>query len=142
VIGLQEAEHEESAPEASQLVISKLVCSLVGSTETVTITPGTQTHRIYGQTEAREQFACNYGLNPAYQEQIIRGDLKIAGVGPEGEVRVVELTAHPFFIGTLYLPQVSSTPESPHPLLLAYLEAAQAFHAARASGLGPGKTAD
>jgi len=134
VIGLQEAEHEESAPEASQLVISKLVCSLVGSTETVTIAPGTQTHRIYGKTEAREQFACNYGLNPAYQEQIIGGDLKIAGVGPDGEVRVVELTAHPFFIGTLYLPQVSSSPESPHPLLLAYVAAARAFHASRASG--------
>ena len=131
MLGLQNAEHEESAPEASQLVINKLVCSLVGSTETVTLTPGTLAHRVYEKTEAVEQFACNYGLNPAYREQISRGELKIAGIGPAGEVRVVELSAHRFFIATLFLPQLSSTAESPHPLLLAYLKAAQAFRASR-----------
>ena len=131
MLGLQNAEHEESAPEASQLVISKLVCSLVGSTETVTLTPGTLTHRVYGKTDAVEQFACNYGLNPAYREQISQGELKIAGIGPAGEVRVVELSAHRFFIATLFLPQLSSTAESPHPLLLAYLKAAQEFRASQ-----------
>ena len=131
MIGLQNAEHEESAPEASQLVISKLVCSLVGSTETVTLEPGTLAYRAYGKTEAVEQFACNYGLNPAYRGQISQGELKIAGIGPAGEVRVVELSAHRFFIATLFLPQLSSTAESPHPLLLAYLKAAQAFCTSR-----------
>ena len=131
MLGLQNAEHEESAPEAAQLVISKLICSLVGSTETVTLTPGSLAQRVYGKAEAVEQFACNYGLNPAYREQISRGELKIAGIGPDGEVRVVELSAHRFFIATLFLPQLSSTAESPHPLLLAYLKAAQAFRAAR-----------
>jgi CTP synthase (UTP-ammonia lyase) len=133
VLGLQTAEHEESAPGASQLLISKLVCSLVGSTESITILPGTLTHRAYGTTAAREQFACNYGLNPAYRDQISQGDLKIAGTGPAGEVRVVELAPHRFFIGTLYLPQVSSTEEQPHPLLVAYLKAAQALHASRST---------
>jgi CTP synthase (UTP-ammonia lyase) len=131
VLGLHNAEHEESAPEATQLVISKLVCSLAGSTETVTLAPGSLAQRVYGKTEAVEQFACNYGLNPAYREQISRGELKIAGTGPEGEVRVVELSEHRFFIATLFLPQLSSTAESPHPLLLAYLKAAQALRAAR-----------
>lgn len=131
MLGLQNAEHEESAPEASQLLISKLVCSLVGSTETVTLAPSTLAHCIYGKTEAVEQFACNYGLNPAYREQIRRGELKISGIGPAGEVRVVELSGHRFFIATLFLPQLSSTAESPHPLLLAYLKEAQAFQASR-----------
>ena len=131
MLGLHNAEHEESAPEATQLVISKLVCSLAGSTETVTLAPGSLAQRVYGKTEAVEQFACNYGLNPAYREQISRGELKIAGTGPEGEVRVVELSEHRFFIATLFLPQLSSTAESPHPLLLAYLKAAQALRAAR-----------
>ena len=131
MLGFQNAEHEETAPEASHLLINKLVCSLVGSTETVTLTLGTLAHRVYGKTEAVEQFACNYGLNPAYREQISQGELKIAGIGPAGEVRVVELSAHRFFIATLFLPQLSSTAESPHPLLLAYLKAAQAFRASR-----------
>jgi CTP synthase (UTP-ammonia lyase) len=124
VLGLPEAEHEESSPDAPQLFISKLVCSLVGTTETVTLTPGTRAERIYGRTEAAEQFACNYGLNPAYRQQLSARDLIVAGVGPAGEVRVVELAAHPFFIATLYLPQLSSTAEVPHPLIVAYLKAA------------------
>jgi CTP synthase (UTP-ammonia lyase) len=126
VLGLAQAEHEESSPEAEQLVISKLVCSLVGSTETVTILPGTLTHRAYGVTEAAEKFACNYGLNPAYRGQISQGALKISATGPEGEVRAVELAGHPFFVGALFLPQVSSTADRPHPLIVAYLRAALA----------------
>ena len=126
MVGLKNAEHEESSPEAPELVISKLVCSLVGSTETVTLTPGTLTQRAYGAAQTRELFACNYGLNPAYREQISQGALRVAGVGPEGEVRVVELNGHPFFVGTLYLPQVSSTADRPHPLITAYLKAALA----------------
>jgi CTP synthase (UTP-ammonia lyase) len=131
VLGLREAEHEETAPEASQLVISKLACSLAGSTEPVTITPGTLTHQIYGKAKVVEQFACNYGLNPAYEEQITLGGLKIAGRGPDGEVRVVEVPAHRFFIATLFLPQLSSTAERPHPLVLAYLKAAKELRASQ-----------
>lgn len=37
---------------------------------------------------------------------------------------------HPFFIGTLFLPQFSSTPESPHPLIVAFVGAAAHFHQA------------
>ncbi len=123
-MGLAQAEHEESSPGAEQLVISKLVCSLVGTTETVTLLPGTLTHRAYGVGEATETFACNYGLNPAYRERISQGALKIAGTGPDGEVRVVELAGHPFFVGALFLPQVSSSAGQPHPLIVAYLRAA------------------
>jgi len=134
VLGLEQAEHEESSPEAGELVISRLVCSLDGSTETVTLMPGTLTHRVYGQGEAAEKFACNYGLNPAYREQISQGALKVAGTGPAGEVRVVELSGHPFFVGTLFLPQLSSTADRPHPLIVAYLRAA--LDAVRRGGHG------
>jgi CTP synthase (UTP-ammonia lyase) len=55
------------------------------------------------------------------------GRLKITGVDLAGQVRVIELSEHPFYVGTLYLPQLSSTHESPHPLIVAYLRAALAF---------------
>jgi len=131
VLGIQDAEHEETAPAASQLVISKLVCSLVGKTEVVTITPDTLMHQVYGKTEVTEQFACNYGLNPAYREKISRGELKIAGTDSEKEVRAVELSAHRFFVATLFLPQLTSSADNPHPLIVAYLKAAQDFQAFR-----------
>jgi CTP synthase (UTP-ammonia lyase) len=39
-------------------------------------------------------------------------------------VRIVELPAHPFFVGTLFVPQVASTPERPHPVVLGFADAA------------------
>jgi hypothetical protein len=39
---------------------------------------------------------------------------------------VVALSDHPFFVGTLYQPQISSAPDDPHPLIVAYLRAALA----------------
>jgi CTP synthase (UTP-ammonia lyase) len=131
VFAIHDAEHEETAPEAPRLVISKLTCFLVGTTQTIMIVPGTQTHQAYGKAEVTEQFACNYGLNPEYREILSSGGLKVAGRDAAGEVRIVELSAHRFFIATLFLPQVASAPDRPHPLIVAYLQAARAFQAVR-----------
>jgi len=125
VLGIQDAEHEETAPEASRLVISKLTCSLVGTTQTITLVPGTRAHWAYGGTVVTEQFACNYGLNPAYREPISAAGLQVTGLDPTGEVRIVELSAHRFFMATLFLPQASSSPGWPHPVIMAYLQAAR-----------------
>ncbi len=42
----------------------------------------------------------------------------------DGEARVLELPDCRFFIATLFVPQMRSTPESPHPLVTAYLRVA------------------
>jgi CTP synthase (UTP-ammonia lyase) len=55
----------------------------------------------------------------------------IAGEDGEGNVRIVELRSHPFFVATLFVPQLSSEPGDPHPLILALLEAAAVFRASR-----------
>ncbi len=112
-------------------MISKLTCSLVGQTQRIKITPGTVAHRAYGKEEVEEQFGCNYGLNPEYRDRLGKGELKVVGVDPEGEVRVVELPDHRFFLATLFQPQLSSGPEAPHPLIMAYVEAAIAFQASQ-----------
>jgi CTP synthase (UTP-ammonia lyase) len=39
------------------------------------------------------------------------------------EARIVELKGHPFFIGTLFVPQVNSSVEKPHPIVTALLNA-------------------
>ena len=126
MLGIDDAEHEETAPHASQLVISKLACSLVGQAQTVEIMPGTRARRAYGADRVVEQFRCSYGLNPLYRETIGSGPLEVAGVDANRAVRIVELPAHPFYVATLFLPQLSSSPGEPHPLILAYLKAATA----------------
>jgi CTP synthase (UTP-ammonia lyase) len=124
VLGLHDAAHEEAAPDGARLVISKLACSLVGQAQAIEIMPGTRTHRAYGKDTAVEQFRCSYGLNPLYREAIGSGPLRVVGIDANREVRIVELPAHRFYIATLFLPQLSSSPEEPHPLVLAYLKAA------------------
>jgi CTP synthase (UTP-ammonia lyase) len=101
-----------------------LSCSLVGTVDTVSLLEGSAARQIYGQAAAREQFACNYGLNPLYRDVFEGSALRVAGVGPDGEVRLVELPTHPFYIATLFLPQVRSSAGAPHPLIVAYLRAA------------------
>jgi CTP synthase (UTP-ammonia lyase) len=131
VLGIADAEHEESSPRSSTLVISRLTCSLVGKTQKIAITPDSIAHRAYRGKEVMEQFFCNYGLNPAFRDQIRKSKLNITGVDPEGEVRIVELSDHPFYVATLFLPQVASSPGTPHPLIATYLEAAIAFQSRR-----------
>ena len=123
-MGISGADHEESSPDATVKLISKLTCSVAGQERTVRILAGSQAHRIYGKTEATEIFACNYGLNEAFVEHIRSKDLRVSGYDEDGTVRMIELPGHPFFISTLFVPQVLSEPGKPHPVIVGYLEAA------------------
>jgi CTP synthase (UTP-ammonia lyase) len=136
-MGIQDADHEETAPNAPMLIISRLACSLVGTTQTIKITPGSHAYKAYKQQEVREPFSCNYGFNPHFQDKIAKGELRITGVGPDEEIRIVELSDHPFYVGTLFLPQLSSRADQPHPLIVEYLRAALDFRSSRRhSGIG------
>jgi len=82
--------------------------------------------------EAVEPYYCNYGVNPDYRLQFEACGLRVSGVGSEGEIRIVELPEHPFFIATLFLPQARSTQSRPHPLLAGYAAAVTTCREARA----------
>jgi CTP synthase (UTP-ammonia lyase) len=98
----------------------------------VVLVPRTRAARLYSVAEAIEGYYCNYGVNSDYRLQFEARGLRVSGVGDEGEIRIVELPEHPFFIGTLFLPQAGSTPERPHPLLKGYAAAVLACREARA----------
>ena len=90
----------------------------------MTIVPGSQAQGIYAKNEATEIFACNYGLNSVFEEQIRSKELRVSGYAEDGTARIVELPGHPFFISTLFVPQAASQSGNPHPLIVAYLESA------------------
>jgi len=123
VLGFADAEHEESSPQATQLFISRLACSLAGRTMTITLAPDSMVARIYGQTSVQEQYLCNFGINPEYADTVRSGKLMAVASDAEGMIRAVELPGHRFFVGTLFLPQHNSTPSHPHPLVCAFLKA-------------------
>jgi CTP synthase (UTP-ammonia lyase) len=97
----------------------------------VVLIPRTRAASLYGADEAAEDYYCNYGVNPDYRLRLEAGGLRVSGVGGEGEIRIVELPEHPFFLATLFLPQARSTAVSPHPVLRGYAAAVVAAREAR-----------
>jgi len=130
-MGFLDADHEETAPDAPSLIISKLACSLVGTTQAIKITPGSLAYKAYGQPEVTEQFSCSYGFNPHFRDKIAKGKLRVSGVGPDEEIRILELSNRRFYVATLFLPQNSSSADKPHPLIVEYLRAALDFRSSK-----------
>jgi len=124
VLGFPDARHAEYDPYASNLFISRLACSLAGRAMDLRLVPGSRVARIYGATAVHERYYCNFGVNPDCVGRLAAGPLRITGADAEGEVRVIELPGHPFFIGTLFVPQARSRPDAPHPLVTAFVRAA------------------
>src|SRR6266404_1645379 len=89
----------------------------------ITLKPGSVVARAYGRTTIEEEYRCNFGVNPDYVDILHGSSLRIVGSDAEGVVRVVELPEHPFFVGTLFVPQLSSTPSAPHPLVSSFIQA-------------------
>jgi CTP synthase (UTP-ammonia lyase) len=121
IVGIVDAEHQESSPSAPHLAITQLQCSLRGLSRTVRLEPGSLAAECYGAERVQEQFYCCFGLNSEYEPALEHGGLRITGRDDDHEARVVELPGHPFFVGTLFVPQASSTDGRPHPLLMRLL---------------------
>ncbi|HET9492586.1 MAG TPA: hypothetical protein VFR64_22910 [Methylomirabilota bacterium] len=96
----------------------------MGKAERVTIVPSTRAAAIWGSATALEDFRCNYGVDRAVHPALTEAGLTLSGFGDDGELRIVELPDHPFFLATLFLPQLRSTPARPHPLIVAFGRAA------------------
>jgi len=125
VLGLIDADHAETAPDASTLAISPLVCSLAGTVGRVNFAAGSRVAAIYGDQAADEPFFCSYGLNPEFRAPLEAAGARVTGTGEDGAARVIEIDDHPFLIGTLYVPQARSRADAPHPLLVALIAAAR-----------------
>jgi CTP synthase (UTP-ammonia lyase) len=107
-----------------------LACPLVGEAQTVTIVPGTRAAELYGATETTEDYACNYGVGPAYHRLLEKRGLAVSGLGRDGTIRIIELPGHRFFLATLFLPQARSTTTRPHPLIAGWAAAVVQYGAA------------
>ncbi|MFI5282098.1 MAG: hypothetical protein ACHQ0J_03100 [Candidatus Dormibacterales bacterium] len=51
--------------------------------------------------------------------------MRVSATDDTGEVRAIERVDHPFFVGTLFQPQLKSRPGAPHPVFIGLLEAAR-----------------
>jgi CTP synthase (UTP-ammonia lyase) len=123
VLGWANADHAESSPDTALPVISPLACSLVETTEKVTIFQGSSLAEIYGSLEIVEGYRCRYGLNPEFSQALLKGPLRGAADDPTGEIRAVELSGHPFFFATLFQPERAAIKGTVSPLVIAFVQA-------------------
>ena len=121
IIGMTGADHAETNPAAHDLVVTSLACSLVGQHEEIHFTPGSQLHGIFTGRTSREGYHCNYGVNPLYRSRLEAAGLSFTGFDDAGQIRAMELTGHPFFIGTLFQPERSALADRRHPLIEAFV---------------------
>jgi len=75
------------------------------------------------KTLVSERHRHRYEFNNAYREQLEEKGLKITGTSPDGKiVEAIEITDHPFFIGTQFHPEYISRPLDPHPLFVEFVK--------------------
>ncbi len=94
------------------------------------LVPGTHLAHIYAQKfgpkveVVSERHRHRYEFNNDYREILEQHGLTIAGTSPDGQiVEAIELTDHPFFIGTQFHPEYISRPLDPHPLFVEFVKA-------------------
>ena len=127
VLGIEEIKETGFDPYAPNPYISALNCSLVGETKKIFLTKGTAVAQEYQVESMEERYNCNFELNHQFKDKMINFGFVVAGTDEDNKIRIVEMPQNRFFIATLFQPQLSSTPESPHKLILAYLNSAKEF---------------
>ena len=122
VCGIINADHEETSLDSSELIISKLSCSLVEQEEELIIA---DTDSILFDAIKKEKllgkYFCSYGINSKYVNTLKLGGLKLTAISDDGQVRAFEIESHPFFVGTLFQPALTSTIDEPNPLIISFV---------------------
>ncbi|MFH8932731.1 CTP synthase C-terminal region-related (seleno)protein [Streptomyces griseosporeus] len=125
VCGLTRVAHAENDPDAEDFLIEPLACSLVGHEAAVVIEPGSLAQSVIGAERTVERYFCAYG--PSRHLDTLRAHgMRFSGHDEEGHVRVAELPGHPFFLATLFQPELYGDGSRPHPVVRALARAAVA----------------
>jgi CTP synthase (UTP-ammonia lyase) len=137
VLGMKDATTAEEDPGAKNIVIYPVSCAVPNRAENapklsgvmpkIRLRPGSYLARYYGQEVIEEEFFCNYEVNPDFEWTAMEAGFPVVARGAQEECRAIESPAHLFFIATLFQPQLSSRLEQPHPLVVAFVEAAKDF---------------
>jgi CTP synthase (UTP-ammonia lyase) len=124
VAGIADADHAETASGSGTLVVDRLACSLVGVERQVRAVPGTRMHRLCGDAPFVGFHWCNFGMAPAYTPLLTEHGLAVSAVADDAGVEAVELSGHPFFLATLFQPQVGcAANQRLHAVIEAFLAA-------------------
>lgn len=134
VLGLSEAHSTEMNPNTPDPVIDLMEdqknIEEMGGTMRLgaypcTLLDGSRARQIYGQEQISERHRHRYEFNNRYLQQFESAGLIASGRNQKSDlVEMVELREHPFFVGVQFHPEYKSTVEKPHPMFVAFVQAA------------------
>ncbi|HEY9556072.1 MAG TPA: CTP synthase [Acidimicrobiales bacterium] len=79
--------------------------------------PGSRVAEAYGSTVVSERHRHRYEFNSRYRARFEDSSFRCSGTSPDGRlVEFIELTDHPFWVGTQAHPELKSRPIRPAPL--------------------------
>jgi CTP synthase len=86
---------------------------------------GTVAARAYQSELTHERHRHRFEFKNEYRAQLGQAGLVLSGLSPDDRlVEIVELSDHPFMVGSQFHPEFKSRPTRPHPLFSAFIEAA------------------
>lgn len=134
VLGYQDANSIELDPETTHPVIALMpeqngVINLGGTLRLgaypCVLKDGTVARELYGKKEISERHRHRYEVNNEYREELEKHGMVLSGISPDGRiVEMLELSDHPFFVGTQGHPELKSRPNRAHPLFRGLIHAA------------------
>ncbi len=138
ILGLTDAHSTEMDQTTSHAVINMMEeqkkIKMMGGTMRLGAYPceikeGSLAHKIYGEVMITERHRHRYEFNDEYLAQFEANGMVASGRNPEtGLVEIMEIPAHPFFIGVQYHPELKSTVERPAPLFVSFIDAAKKYN--------------
>lgn len=134
VLGYADAHSVEIAPATTHPVISMMEeqknISNMGGTMRLGAYPcrlnaGTHAFQAYGQENISERHRHRYEFNNEYLQEFKKAGMIPSGINPDTNlVEIVEIPDHPYFVGAQFHPEYKSTAMNPHPLFVAFVNAA------------------
>jgi CTP synthase (UTP-ammonia lyase) len=129
---LEQAQNVLKLPEVADLgddlkPIEHLILPSACSADTahrvrLNLRSGSRVSAIYGQeVEVDELLQCQDGIVQEFMDRATQGDVRFCAWDPTGSPRAAEISDHPFFVGCLFQPELSSTADSVHPILATFL---------------------
>ncbi|MDZ4757170.1 MAG: CTP synthase [Bacteroidota bacterium] len=135
VLKMKDAHSTEMNPKTKHAVIDMMAeqkkISQKGGTMRLgsypcTLSKGSKALTAYGKANINERHRHRYEFNNKFQQEFIDAGMSFTGINPETNlVEIIELNKHPYFLAVQYHPELKSTVETPHPLFVRFIKAAQ-----------------
>jgi CTP synthase (UTP-ammonia lyase) len=134
VLNIKDADSAENNSGSKNVIIYPVACAvpdrknsapkLSGAIPEIKLRPGSYLQSFYNKDTVTEEFFCNFEVNPDFEWTTMEAGFPVVARGSQGEIRAIESPTHRFYLATLFQPQLTSTEKNPHPLILAFVQAA------------------